>query len=224
MPGGRVAPGLRKALVRPLGRAAAARRAIGAEALAATAGAPAVAQDPSRRQATAPHGSARPARGLPGLRTGRARAAPQTDAHVYPRAGGAAAELAAVDALLATRPGSSLADPGGFLALEVWTECELSALHALARLVRASPTPARLARFDELCRWHLEHTQPDNATNRPWALHAFARRGDAESHLYAETLLHNVAASDARHEPLSRWILLDAARELAAAPTGPGRA
>jgi hypothetical protein len=134
---------------------------------------------------------------------------------------GGAAQLAAADALLMARPGSSLADPEGYLALEVWTECELSALHALARLVRASPTPARLARFDELCRWHLEHTQPDNATNRPWSLHAFARRGDPESRLYAETLLHNVAASDARHEPLSRWILLDAARELALAPTGP---
>jgi hypothetical protein len=119
------------------------------------------------------------------------------------------------DRLLAARPGTSLADGTRFLALEVWTECELSALHALSRLVRAEPTPARAARLEELRRWHLEHTQPDNATNRPWALHVFARAGDAESSLYAETLLHNMAASDARHEPLSRWILLDAARQLA---------
>ena len=129
--------------------------------------------------------------------------------------------VAAADDLLARRPGSSLADPGAYMALEVWTECELSALHALARLVRLAPGTARRARFAELSAWHLEHTQPDNATNRPWALHVFARRGDPESILYAETLLHNVAASDARHEPLSRWILLDAARELGQ-PRGPG--
>ena len=128
--------------------------------------------------------------------------------------GDGAAALAAADRLLAARPGSSLADAEGYLALEVWTECELSALHALARIVRLAPAPARRARFDELCRWHLEHTQPDNATNRPWAVHVFARSAEPERVLYAETLLHNVSASDARHEPLSRWILLDAAREL----------
>ena len=66
----------------------------------------------------------------------------------------------------------------------------------------------------ELRAWHLEHTQPDNATNRPWALHAFVAAGDPESLLYAETLLHNVAASEARREPLTRWILLDSAQEL----------
>ena len=80
----------------------------------------------------------------------------------------------------------------------------------------AASTPARVARLEELRAWHMEHTQPDNATNRPWALHVFARVGDPESALYAETLLHNVTASDARHEPLSRWILLDCARELTA--------
>jgi hypothetical protein len=122
--------------------------------------------------------------------------------------------VAAADQLLAARPGQSLSDIAGFRALEVWTECELSALHALARLVRLRPNPARLARLEELRAWHMEHTQPDNATNRPWALHVFARGGDPESALYAETLLHNVTASDARHEPLSRWILLDCAREL----------
>ena len=127
----------------------------------------------------------------------------------------APAARADADRLLRARPGSSLAGTESFRALEVWTECELSALHALARLVRLQPTPSRTARLEELCRWHLEHTQPDNATNRPWALHVFARATDPESSLYAETLLHNLQASDARHEPLSRWILLDAARELA---------
>ena len=128
-----------------------------------------------------------------------------------PHAADAAAEA---DRLLAARPGSSLVDATGFSALEVWTECELGALHALARWVRLAPTAARAARLESLCRWHLEFTQPDNATNRPWALHVFARAGEPEWTLYAETLLHNATASDARHEPLTRWLLLDAVREL----------
>jgi hypothetical protein len=137
-------------------------------------------------------------------------------------AGAGDESLGAADTLLAARPGDSLAASGGYAALEVWTECELGALHALARLVRRHPSPARAARMDALVEWHLEHTQPDNATNRPWALHAFVRAGAPEARLYAETLLHNATASDARHEPLTRWILLDAARELSALRDAPG--
>mgnify|MGYP006896910220 CR=1 FL=1 len=105
------------------------------------------------------------------------------------------------------------------VAIEVWTECELAALHALARFAR-HPDPA-IASFSgertaEAIRWHLEHTQPDNATNRPWALHAFllAEDGSGEPTAYAGKLLHNRSATEARNEPLSLWILADAAREL----------
>lgn len=131
----------------------------------------------------------------------------------------------AADRLLAARPGTSLVDPARFAALEVWSECELSALHALARLARLRPSAARTARLEGLVAWHLEHTQPDNATNRPWAVHVFAARPEPESWLYAETMLHNVAASDARNEALSRWILLDASREAELVPGSawPGR-
>ena len=144
------------------------------------------------------------------------------DGVLWPAAAGATDRgLSAVDRVLAERPGGSLADPTCFSALEVWTECELSALHALARIVRLAPARHRSARLEELVAWHLEHTQPDNATNRPWAIHVFAARPEAEARLYAETMLHNVAASDARAEPLSRWILLDAVHELSL--TGAGR-
>ena len=121
---------------------------------------------------------------------------------------------AAADAALAGRPGGSLVDQGRFRTLEVWTECELSALHALWRLCRVAPTPARRERLAGLRAWHLEHTQPDNATNRPWSLHVFALAPGPENQLYAETLLLNFEASSARSEPLSRWILRDAAREI----------
>ncbi len=132
--------------------------------------------------------------------------------------GDAAIDVA--DRLLAARPGDSLAASGGYAALEVWTECELGALHALARFARRHPAASRDARLAELVAWHLEHTQPDNATNRPWALHVFLREGTPEARLYAETLLHNATASDARHEPLTRWILLDSVRELRALQGG----
>jgi len=129
----------------------------------------------------------------------------------------AAGELLDVDAVLGARKGSILA-PDAFLAIEVWVECELAALHALHRLAADAPrhAAARTGRLREAVAWHLEHTQPDNATNRPWALHAFllAEAGSGEPTAYAGTLLHNMSATEARNEPLSRWILADAAREL----------
>lgn len=138
-------------------------------------------------------------------------------------------DIARVLAPRASEGDGPLLPADSYLAIEVWAECELSALHALHRLVREGPAAlpaAARSRADSAVRWHLEHTQPDNSTNRPWALHVFllaalgdgvagVDRGDAR--FYAETLLHNMSATDARDEPLSRWILADAARELRAA-------
>jgi len=127
-----------------------------------------------------------------------------------------------------TGASGALLKPDAYLAIEVWAECELAAVHALFRVVRERRSSAGSAaliadldrRLAEAVRWHLEHTQPDNSTNRPWALHAFllADDGSGDAALYAETLLHNALATDARREPLSRWILADAARELRLAP------
>ena len=130
-----------------------------------------------------------------------------------PAAGNTIAEV------LGDRRGALLA-PDAFLAIEVWAECELAALHALHRLSRGSADARLRDRVQEAVRWHLEHTQPDNSTNRPWARHVFLLADDAvcggsgDAALYAETLLHNMSATEARNEPLSRWILADAAREL----------
>jgi hypothetical protein len=100
-------------------------------------------------------------------------------------------------------------------AIEVWTEAELCGLHALWRLARtrSSLRVAARRRLASAIAWHLEHTQPDNATNRPWALHAFLLAGPPEARLYAETLLHNAQAHGS-NDPTTRWILADAAREL----------
>jgi hypothetical protein len=134
-----------------------------------------------------------------------------------------------VDGLLRDRAGKgSLLATDAFLAIEVWAECELAALHGLHRLLRLARVPDddwRRVRLAEAAAWHLEHTQPDNSTNRPWALHVYLLREDptGESRLYAETLLHNACASSARDEPLTRWILADAARELRLALDAPQR-
>lgn len=105
-------------------------------------------------------------------------------------------------------------------AIEVWTEAELCSLHALGRAVRILPHLASLLRqrVDRAIRWHLEHTQPDNATNRPWAAHVFflhdVENKVPEARLYAEVLVHNAQAQGLA-DPVSRWVLADAGRELA---------
>ena len=123
------------------------------------------------------------------------------------------------------------------LAIEVWTECELCVLHAVWRWVLPATTDILdetstrlLARVETATAWHLEHTQPDNATTHPWAIHAVLELGGDRPEVvdYAGSILHAVeAAGYARDgvDPLSRWILLDAARGLeqrAGRPLGAG--
>ena len=114
------------------------------------------------------------------------------------------------------------------LAIEVWTECELSVLHAVWKVLLKArfedvgelPAVSRLeTRVREAVAWHLDRTQPDNATTHPWAIHAFLELGKpaAEAIDYAGSILHAVeAAGYARGmvDPLSRWIMLDAAASL----------
>jgi hypothetical protein len=106
-----------------------------------------------------------------------------------------------------------LFEQGLFGAIEVWTECELSALQALWWLGRRQRTLHDRMRSAAL--WHIENTQPDNATNRPWAIPVFLdiaiRERSHDARLYAETLLHNAIAANGVVEPFSAAILLDAA-------------
>ncbi len=97
-----------------------------------------------------------------------------------------------------------------YQTIEVWTETELSALHALWHRARRS-RPELGSRLASAVTWHLQHTQPDNATNRPWAAHVFLLHGSAESRHFAETLVSNCIVLNGRPDPLSAQILLDAA-------------
>jgi hypothetical protein len=112
---------------------------------------------------------------------------------------------------------------GLYRTIEVWTESELCGLHALwnlAQLRRGEADPSLgiragwFRRVETAREWHMANTQPDNATNRPWALHVFLLSGSKEGRHYAQTLLHNCLAINGRPDPLSAWILLDAANAI----------
>jgi hypothetical protein len=121
-----------------------------------------------------------------------------------------------VDELIEGPGGGPLWPQTRFSGVEVWTEAELCGLHALWCLARGRGREDWLRRVDAARRWHLAHTQPDNATNRPWALHVFLL-GDPpspETRLYAETLLHNALVLNGRPDLLSAWILLDSASRI----------
>ncbi len=105
------------------------------------------------------------------------------------------------------------------LGVEVWSEGELAALHALSWHAIRPETSRLAARVESAARWHLDELQPDNATNRPWAVHVFAdlahRTGDPAAHSHAGTLVHNSIVALGRPDRLSAVILLDAAEWLA---------
>ncbi len=100
--------------------------------------------------------------------------------------------------------------------IEVWTEADLCGLHALWCLARQRQRGDWTRRVEAVRDWHLDNTQPDNATNRPWALHVFLLASSPEAHYYAETLLHNSVVTTGRPDLLSAWILIDAAQQLEA--------
>lgn len=99
--------------------------------------------------------------------------------------------------------------------IEVWTETELCALHALWRIGRLRDRPELIDRCIDAARWHVEHLQPDNATNHPWAIHVFiiaGRRLVASEHdLHAQAMLHNSRMNLGRPDAFSAHILMDAA-------------
>jgi hypothetical protein len=110
-----------------------------------------------------------------------------------------------------TAPGPLLAH-GDRDTIETWTEGELCSIHALMRV--AARDGWWRDRLQAAVDWHLEWTQPDNATNRPWGIHAFLALGGLEGRMYAETMLHNAQAGGAQGDPLVAWALGDAARWL----------
>lgn len=124
-----------------------------------------------------------------------------------------------------TGAAASLVDQTGPLApidqgvIEVWTETELSGLQALRALARRTGRDELAARALDAAAWHVDNTQPDNATNRPWGVNVFVelahRTGSVEAEMYVQTLVHNTLHPRGRPERFSAFILLEASRGLA---------
>ncbi len=93
--------------------------------------------------------------------------------------------------------------------IEAWTQAELIALHGLS--IGAWDNSAAWRRCESAARWLMAEVQPDNATNRPWAAHVFlrmwAREGDVDARMYAETLVSNCRVALGKVDRLSGLIL-----------------
>lgn len=102
--------------------------------------------------------------------------------------------------------------------IEVWTERELSGIHALWRIAQIRERPEAAVRARLAGEWHAQNTQPDNATNRPWGAAAFLiiahEHEDHAARMYAETLVHNCQTTHGAPDALSGMILEDAAETL----------
>ncbi len=107
---------------------------------------------------------------------------------------------------------------GSSRTIEVWTERELCGMHAMWWAAELRGSEGMRERLGACARWHVENTQPDNATNRPWAAHVFLliaeRDEDAGARLYAETLIHNCQTNLGVPDALSGLILDDCAAGL----------
>lgn len=99
--------------------------------------------------------------------------------------------------------------------LEAWTESELSGLHALSLM-----GPGWAPRVRSAAQWLMAEMQPDNGTNRPWAVHVFLglwmREKNDEARLYAEALVHNSRVTLGVPDRFSAGILASAARAMEA--------
>lgn len=125
------------------------------------------------------------------------------------------------DDALAPNPAMPLLDLPPQTTLEVWTEAELSALHALWHVARREGRADLERRCMAAAGAYMEQIQPDNATNHPWAIHVFLvhaqHTGAADGRMYAETMLHNCQVGRGKPDRLSAVILLDAGGTLATA-------
>lgn len=100
--------------------------------------------------------------------------------------------------------------------LETETEKELAAVHAVAALALTDAGGELRPRLASAVRWLMAEIQPDNATHRPWAVHAFAwaaatmqGRDAADAEMYAQTLVHNaVVAASTRSGAIDRFSLI----------------
>lgn len=105
----------------------------------------------------------------------------------------------------------------GEAAIEVWTERELAAIQALWTIGVTRADRSFIDRAENAARWCVAEIQPDNATNHPWGVNAFAAlaaNGDIEAELYAQTLVHNAQVGLGRPGRFAALVLLASLRSL----------
>lgn len=145
--------------------------------------------------------------------------------HKYSGPDGATLDLRLWAAVARRKPASvpgegALVGLDAAAAIEVATEIELSALHALGWLALRSGEEAEWDRVRSAANWNTAEVQPDNATNRPWAVGVFlwlwCAEESPEALVHGETLWHNCRVSRGRPDRLSAVILHDAANWLRA--------
>lgn len=104
------------------------------------------------------------------------------------------------------------------MGIELWTEIELGALHAVWNRVidRAAPECGVLAR--QAVEWHVNELQPDNATSHAFGLHGFVicahERNLSDVWLHADMMLHSTMLGTGKPDRFSACLMLDAARGL----------
>lgn len=118
----------------------------------------------------------------------------------------------------ALRAAAGALTPGfGREPIESWTERELRVMHAATNRAILARDPALLDRVLDAADWLIDNVQADNATNRPWGVHAVIIRG-VLGHTHAEHdasgMIHAAKAATGEADRLSQIILLDAARAL----------
>jgi len=126
----------------------------------------------------------------------------------------------AIGTLVRPGKGPLLYEPGDDTPIEVRTESELCALHAL--WARQHAEAGVVARCLSAARWHIAEIQPDNATGTPWAVHVFVelacRERNAKARdaalFHAEGLVHTGSVTLGKPGLRAACLLLDAARWL----------
>lgn len=114
-----------------------------------------------------------------------------------------------------TAPLPLVADEG-IATLESETEKELASVHAVAALALTNAGAELRPRLASAVRWLMAEIQPDNATHRPWAVHAFVwaaatmqGRDASDAEMYVQTLVHNaVVAASTRSGAIDRFSLI----------------
>lgn len=113
--------------------------------------------------------------------------------------------------------GGALTPGFGREPIESWTEREMRVMHAAVNRALIARDSSLFDRVLDAADWLIDNVQPDNATNRPWGIHAVVIRG-LLGHSHAEHdaagMLHAARAATGEADRLSQIILRDAARNL----------